>query len=190
MSELDRADMLRLLHRVRVVDGHTGRPFDRIVAELEQPAWPHWVMRRRGPDVLLSAHDHLADSRPPSTGVSIRVADAELQEHFALGGDPAMVALASGTDQLKQLVLDPAPATLEVRLRGASGAPAANLAVEARTAGETVALAETPANSGVYRAGPRVWKPVAYAIHVKGQARRTIALDPRQSVTRVQFTYP
>ena len=190
MSELDRADMLRLRHRLRVVHGGTGEPYERIVATLEEPAWPHWVLRHRGADVLLSAHDDLADALPPNTKVSIRLADPELAGHFALGAGAASVTLASGVDQVKELVLEPAPAGLEVRLRGASGAPAPGLAVQAHAAGETVALSETPASSGVYSAGPRAWKPEPYAIEVTGQARRTILIDPWQSVTRVQFTYP
>jgi hypothetical protein len=192
VSELDRADMLRLRHRVRVVHGGTGEPYERIVAGLEEPAWPHWVLRTRGADVLLSAHDDLAGTLPPTTKVSIRIADPELGGRFALGTGSATVTLASGADQLKELVLDPAPASLEVRLRGASGAPATDLTVEARAAGngETVPLAETPASSGVYSAGPRDWKPKPYAIEVAGQARRSILIDPWKSVTRVQFTYP
>ena len=190
MSELDRADMLRLRHRVHVVHGGTGEPYERIVAAVEEPAWPHWVLRRRGADVLLSAHDDLAGTLPPSTKISIRLADPELAGRFAVGAGEATVTLASGTDQLKVLVLEPAQSSLEVRLRGASGAPASSLALEARAAGETVALSEAPASSGVYSAGPRAWKPEAYEIRVAGQARRTIVIDPWQSVTRVQFTYP
>lgn len=190
MSELDRADMLRLRHRVRVVHGVTGEPYERIVAGLEEPAWPHWVLRTRGADVLLSAHDDLAGTLPPETKVWVRIADPELGGRFALGTGSATVTLASGADQLKKLVLDPAPASLEVRLRGSNGAPAAALAVQASSGSETVPLAETPAGSGVYSAGPRDWKPEPYAIEVTGQARRTILIDPWQSVTRVQFTYP
>ncbi|HEV2875599.1 MAG TPA: hypothetical protein VGW14_10645 [Thermoleophilaceae bacterium] len=190
MSTLDRAYMLRLRHRVRVLHGGTRRPYERVNARLAEPAWPHWVLRKRGADILLSTHDHLADTLPASTGVEVRLADPAAIERFALGDGAATVSLASGADQLKELVLDPVPVGLEVRLRRPDGTPAANLAVEARATSETVALPEGPAGSGIYAAGPRAWKPEPYAIRVDGDGRRTIALDHTKPMTRVQFTYP
>lgn len=190
MSTLDRAEMLRLRHRVRVLHGGTGRPYDRVSARLAEPAWPHWVLRRRGPDILMSAYDHLADTLPPSTTVEVRLADPAVKERFVLGEEPATVSLASGADQFRELVLEPVPVSLEVRLRSPNGTPAKNLAVAAQAESETVPLPETPADSGVYAEGPRAWKPEPYAIRVEGDIRRTIGLDYSKSTTSVQFTYP
>lgn len=190
MTALDRIDRLRLRHRVRVLHAGTRRPFDRISARLTEPAWPHWVLRRRGSDVLLSAHDHLDDTLPPTTQLEVRVDDPALAQRFAVGHGSAAVTLSSGADVEKDVLLAPVPVGLEVRLRKADGSPSTGHDVEARTPTDTAGLDEQPAGSGVYRSVKRSWEPRSYKVFVKNEQRRVVAIDYARDVTRVQFTYP
>lgn len=190
MTALDRIDRLRLRHRVRVVHAGTGRPFERITARLTEPAWPHWVVRRRGSDVLLSAHDHLDDTLPPTTRLEIQVEDPALAQRFAVGNGSAPVTLSAGADFEKDLLLAPVPVMLEVQLRRGDGSPSTGHDVEARTPTDTAKLNEQPAASGVYSSDMRSWEPGPYKVFVKNQQRRVVAIDHARDVTRVQFTYP
>jgi len=190
VTALDRIDRLRLRHRVRVVHAGTGRPFERITARLTEPAWPHWVLGRRGSDVLLSAHEHLDDTLPPTTRLEVQVDDPALAQRFAAGHGSTPVTLSAGTDAEQDLLLAPVPVMLEVQLRRGDGSPSAGHQVDARTPTDTATLDEQPAGSGVYRSAMRSWEPRAYKVFVKNQQRRVVAIDYARDVTRVQFTYP
>ncbi len=190
MTALDRVDVLRVRHRVRVVHAGTGQPFERITARLTEPAWPHWVLRRRGSDVLLSAHDHLDDTLPPTTQLEVQVDDPALAQRFAVGHGSVPVTLSTGTDVEQDLSLAPVPVTLEIRLRKGDGSPSTGHNVEASTPTDTATLTEQPAGSGVYSSAVRGWEPRAYKVFVKNQQRRVVAIDHARDVTRVQFTYP
>jgi len=180
----------RLAHRVRVVHGGTLRPYDRIDARLTEPAWPHWSLRVRGADILLSAEVRWLADEPAATTVEVEVADPAVRERFAAGG-AASVDLAGGADFAVTLVLQPQPVVLEVVLVGPDGSARPGRTVRARGNGHTVDLT-APAGSNVYRSAPSAWEPAQqpYAIHVNDNRRGTAALDFTRPVTRVRVIDP
>ena len=199
---IDRTESLRLHHRVRVLHGGTGEPFDRIAAALPADAWPHWVLQRRGADVLLSADDAHADARPPTTTIEIWVDDPPASARFTARDNriPVVVDRDPATPD-PELVLEPEKTALEVRLRQADGKPVEDKTVVAayeapppppgqqpRFADDSVELTEDP--KGVYTAPERHWRPCPYTLVIDGDEDRTFLIDHTKPVTRLQFKFP
>jgi hypothetical protein len=177
----------RLAHRVRVVHGGTGRPYERIDARLTDPAWPHWRLRVRGADVVLSADARRLPDEPATTTVAVQVTDLAMLERFADGG-ATTVALARGDDEAVTLTLEALPDVLEVRVVDADGKPRTGRTVTAsgKDNGHVVPL--PAADAGVYRSAATAWEPARqpYVIHVNDQRRGTVAFDYARPLTRIQ----
>ncbi len=179
-------------HHVRVIHGGTGKPLERFVAELVPPVWPGWSLRKVGADVVLSTLDRHLPNRPATTALEIRVDDPVVAARFpeARPGVRGVGALSlTPADAEVELVLAPGPAGLEIDLVRKSGGPATGRTVEARTNGDTVALAESGSVPGRY-AGSSAWLPQSYSIYDGANLRGSVAIDYRRAVTRVRFLVP
>jgi hypothetical protein len=182
---------LTVVHRVSVVHGGTGRPFEDFEAELLDPVWPRWRLRKSGAVAVLSTLDRFEDQEPGQTRIEIRLARPELAERFVDGGVKTFT-LHQGADEAVTLTLDPVPVQLEVTLYRSNGNPSTGRTVQARGNGHTVPLPAAPAGSNVYRSAPTVWDPAKqpYRIFVNNNQRGFASLDYRQQVTRVRVTEP
>ncbi|MGZ4351980.1 MAG: hypothetical protein ACXVZ4_00420 [Gaiellaceae bacterium] len=181
---------LRLLHHVTVVHGGTGDPYPHVNVQLGDPVWPHWRLRRRGADVLLSADAVFAGREPATTLLEVETSEEQLLQRFADGGVGQLV-LHKGADADVQLTLAVTPVQLEVVLTRQDGTARTGRTVEARSGVLTVPL---PAVGGtnVYRSAPRLWDPALqpYGIFVNGTKRTSCALDYSLPVTRVRVIDP
>jgi hypothetical protein len=184
-------ESLRAVHRIAVVHGGTGRPWEDFEARLLPPAWPRWRPRRRGASFLLSTLDRFEDEEPAQTRVEIAMSRPELRERFVADGVTTVV-LNKGADQVVTAVLDPVPVQLEVTLFKSNGAASAGRTVQARRDGHTVPLPAIAGGSNVYRSAPTVWDPARqpYRIFVNNTQRGFASLDYRQQVTRVRVIEP
>jgi hypothetical protein len=182
---------LKIVHRVSVVHGGTGRPWEDFEAELLDPVWPRWRLRKSGATAVLSTLDRFEDDEPGQSRIEIRMSRPELAERFAAAGVKTFT-LHRGADADVTLVLDPVPVQLEVTLFRSNGNPSTGRTVQARGNGHTVPLPASPAGSNVYRSAPTVWDPAKqpYRIVVNNNQRGAASLDYRQQVTRVRVTEP
>jgi hypothetical protein len=183
-----RTETLRLHHRVRVIHGGTGDSLERIHARLKEPAWPHWVLRRRGADLLVSTWERFEANRPQQSAVQVQISDPILFERFALGSGTEEVPLRRDQDAEVELELDPTPVVLRVTLRNAIGGPRTGRTVRVERNGDAANLAET--GPGVYETGPRAFLSGPYKLLINGQQRRVLAIDWSQPVTRLQLLDP
>jgi hypothetical protein len=181
---------LRLVHRVTVVHGGTGARYANVNAQLADPRWPHWRVRRRGADILLSVDSAFVASEPATTVVEVETTQDELRERFA-GGGAGQVVLHKGADALVELTLAVVPVQLEVVLTRQDGTARTGRTVEARSGALTVAL---PAVGGtnVYRSASRLWDPALqpFGIYVNGTKRTSCSLDYTRPVTQVRVIDP
>ena len=200
MSEILETSSHRLHHRVRVIHGGTGEPFDRIRVRLEEGSWSGWRLERRGPDVLLSTDEAIVDRRPAQTRLEISV-PAEIRPRFAdcppsveEYGDPVRrVALDRDDHESVVRELEPAPSELVVEVRKPAGGPVTGATVEARATGDTAALTEELADggsgTGTYRSEIRSWrgnpKP-PYEIFVNDQECGAFRIDHLSAETRLR----
>ena len=184
-------ESLRIVHRVAVVHGGTGRPWTDFDVRIVEPAWRHWRLRKREAVCVLSTLDRFASREPAQTTLEIAVPVPALLERFANGG-VATVTLNRGADASVTLTLDPVPVELEVTLSRSNGTPGTGRTVEARGNGHTVPLPALGATSNVYRSAPTVWDPARqpYRIFVNNNQRGFASLDYHQQVTRVRVTEP
>ena len=183
-------DVLKVVHHVRVLHGGTGRPYDRFEARLvDHPAWPHWLLRRRGSDVVLAVSDRFAAEEPAQSTLEIAVSDTHALARFANGG-VAQVVLKQAADANVDLVLAPAPVALEAAVVDRQLKPRTGCTVEARSNGTVVAMLEGAA--GVYRSAETTWNPQLqpFRIFVNQQQRGQAALDYEQPITRVRVIDP
>lgn len=189
MSSVD-LDVLSVVHHVRVVHGGTGLPYGQVEARLAEPAWPHWLLRRRGADVVLAASGRFAADEPAQTALEVSVADERVLERFANGG-VADVVLHQGADRDVDLVLQPTPVALEVAVVDRNGAPRTGRTVQARSNG-TVVAALPEVGGGVYRSAPTTWDPQhqPFRIYVNTKLRGQTALDYERAITRVRVVDP
>jgi hypothetical protein len=185
----------RRAHRIRVVHGGTGRPYPLVAARLAEPAWPHWHLRRRDADVVLSADVARLGDEPASTTVEVTLTDSAALERFTQRSFAA--TLQQGADLDVTLTLTVQPVVLEVVLTKPSGQPAANAQVEARATDNgntllTVPLPAAAAGSNVYRSAATSWDPALapFGIYVGGAKRATVALDYTRPVTRLPLIEP
>jgi hypothetical protein len=187
VTTVDEIDVLRVVHHVRILHGGTGRPYDRVAARLVEPAWRGWVMRLRGADLVLATYDRFAAEEPAQTQVDVTVTDEHALERFANDG-VAQVTLQSGAPRDSELVLDPAPVTLEVAVVDKQGAPRTGRIVEARGNGKVVQLPEDAQRPGTYVAAATSWTPgqQPFRIFVNNQQRGQAALDYERPITRVR----
>ena len=182
---------LRLVvrHRIRIRHGGTGRPFDDVRVRLVEPAWPFWVLRLRGADVVLAAEERFAADLPANTDVEIAVDDAALLERFENRG-VAKRTLRRGQDEDVEVRLDPVPVALEAEVVDRSAKAKEGRAVEARGNGTVVAMSEVA--PGVYRSAATTWAPSRqpFRIFVDNQQRGQAALDYTRPITRVRIIDP
>jgi len=180
-------------HHVRVVHGGTGKPFAQFDAELVEPVWPWWRLRKVGADIVLSALDRHLPDRPAATALEVRIDDPVAAARFpevAPGVRGVETLSLTPADTEVELVLAPEPATLEVDLVKKDGtAVTGRPAVQARANGDTVALAEDPAVPGRY-AATSAWRPQSYRIFDGTNLRGSVAIDYRRAVTRVRLIVP
>jgi hypothetical protein len=190
MSAVEIAELrLVVRHRIRIRHGGTGRPFDDVRARLLDPAWPHWLLRLRGADVVLAAEERFASDLPATTDVEVAVDDPRLLERFQNGG-VVTKTLRRGLDGDVEVTLDPVPVSLEAAVVDRGSAPKTGRTVEARGNGTVVALPET--SPGVYRSAATTWNPQQqpFRIFVDNQQRGQAALDYTRPITRIRIIDP
>lgn len=182
---------LVLLHHVEVVHGGTGKRYADVEARLVEPAWPHWRLRQRGADVVLSADAARAPAEPATTDLEVRVADDALRGRFT-GGGVARITLAQGGDANRSLTLPVQDVQLEVTLVRANGDPRPGRTVQARLNGTTVPLPAIAAGSNVYRSALRSWDPAfqPFGVFVNGTRKASASLDYTRPVTRIRVIDP
>jgi hypothetical protein len=182
-------EVLTVVHHVRVTHGGTGLPYHRIDAKLAEPAWPPWVLRRRGADVALAVSDRFAGDEPAQTTLELAVTDELVLERFQNGG-LAQVALHQGGDAEVELVLQPTPVALEATVVDRQNQPRTGRTVQARSNGTVVAMPEV--SPGLYRSAATSWDPQLqpFRIFVNSQQRGQAALDYERPITPVRVVDP
>jgi hypothetical protein len=180
----------RMIHHVRVIHGGTGKPLARIRAHLTEPAWPHWALRQRGADLVLSTEESMEARLPATTDVEVSLADESQRGRFENSGVET-VTLNRGADEEVTLTLEPLPVSLEVSLSKKDGSASTGRTVEAQSGGVTVSLPEV-GGTRVYRSAPTTWDPAKqpFGIYVDGQKQSSVSLEYSSPVTRVKVIDP
>jgi hypothetical protein len=181
----------RLLHRVEVVHGGTGRPYGHVRARLVEPVWTYWRLRRRGSNVLLSTEAAFEPEEPATTTLEVEVTESDMLERFQNGG-VAQIQLSRGTDEERTLTLPVENVVLEVTLVRANGTPRTGRTVQARSGALAVGLPAVNPTSNVYRSAPTSWDPALqpWGIFVNGTKQASASLDYTRPVTRLTAIDP
>ncbi len=174
-----------LLHEVRAVHDTTGAPVA-VTARFTGETPRGWALRAPAPNLVVVTRDAASPVPPAPVKLHLEVRDPAFGARLA---QPA-----ADVDLDRPVVTHrfaPKPSALEVRVLEPNGDPRTGVAVVVRPVGggADLALAEDPADHGLYRSPARVWGPEFHPIEIRvaGDLLTKVALDVTRPVTSLRL---